>query len=144
MKSKQYLEFLLESGMVGSKEIKKIINYRRGGKKEILEDMLLSLDIFTEKQLASKQSDYLDLSVIFELKPFIDWELIERFDLDYLRSNVIFPLVVSDEVLYLATRSPLDTRKLEEFELVFNMKLEPVISTRSEIEGIIKLAKNRR
>jgi len=143
MKSKQYLEFLSESGMVGSKEIKEIINYRRGGKKEILEDMLLSLDIFTEKQLASKQSDYLDLSVIFELKPFIDWELIERFDLDYLRSNVIFPLVVSDEVLYLATRSPLDTRKLEEFESVFNMKLEPVISTRSEIEGIIKLAKNR-
>jgi len=137
MKTKRYLSFLVESGIVGSEEVKKIINYRKQGKGESLEDILVTLDIFTEKQLANKLSNYLNLSVIFELKPFINCELLKGFELSLLKNSLIFPVLQSDDTLYLATRNPLDTRKLDELEEVFDLKIKPIISTKNEIRRVI-------
>ncbi len=143
MKTKHYLSFLVESGIVGREEVEKIINYRKLGRGEVLEDILLTLDIFTERQLANKLSNYLNLSVIFELKPFINWELLKDFELDYLKSNLIFPVLHSENTLYLATRNPLDTRKLYELEETFNLKVKPIISTKSEINRVISYIEER-
>lgn len=139
MKEISYLDFLMVNGKLNKNNVDEIMSYRKKNKAIAFEEVLLELKIFKECELSKKLVDYLNMSVIYNLKPFINIELFRKYNLEVFKAYNVFPVIFSNDTLYVATMSPLYQERLKSLEKEFKIKVSPIISTKSEIIKVLSL-----
>lgn len=139
MKEVSYLDFLMINGKLNKNNVNQIMSYRKKNKPIAFEEVLLELKIFKEYELANKLINYLNMSVIYNLEPFINMELFKKYNLEVFKKYSVFPVIFSNDTLYVATMSPLYQERLNNLEKEFQIKVSPIISTKSEIIKVLSL-----
>ncbi len=135
-KRKKIGELLIEKNLVTESQIKEALNYQK--KKGVpIGEALVELGYISSDVLVEVLSIQLDIPYVNLYKYPIDESLIGKIDGDLAKRFSVFPIKERDGKLILAMKDPLDVIAMDEVARTTGMEVEPVITTKPEIQRVL-------
>lgn len=134
-KKKRIGDMLLEEGIITQEQLEDALERNRTAKKKIGE-MLVDLGYTTEEAIATALSKQLNLPIISLHGMTIEDEILKLADGALLRKHLMMPFEYSEynmNIIRVAMADPMDMRGVDDFSIVTNLQVEPVIATTHEI-----------
>lgn len=103
-----------------------------------LGEILVELGWVTAQQIAQTFSHYLDIPFINLAQVDIEIEILQLLPENIIRRYQIIPVKLEQNTLFVATSDPLNLIALDEIRLISKYKINPMIATQKEIQGIIE------
>lgn len=128
-------DMLLEEGIITKEQLEDALERNRTAKKKIGE-MLVDLGYTTEEAIAKGLSTQMDIPVISLQGMKIEEEILKLADGNLLRKHVMIPFEYSADnmnIIRVAMADPMDMRGMDDFSIITNLQVEPVIATSHEI-----------
>lgn len=133
---KALIPALIDEGLL-SKEDAETINEEIKMSSDRICKILVALGFIDELRLASFLSKYLDIPFVNLLNQQIDGAVTRIIPADIARKYIIIPLFDVMGALTVAMGDPLDYQAIEEIEYISGKRIEPVVSTISEINTML-------
>lgn len=128
-------DMLLEEGIITKEQLEDALERNKIAKKKIGE-MLVDLGYTTEEAIAKGLSTQMNIPVISLQGMKIDKEILNLADGNLLRKHVMIPFEYSAgnmNIIRVAMADPMDMRGMDDFSIITNLQVEPVIATPYEI-----------
>ena len=136
VKKASFEEFLVERNMLTREQAGEIREERtRTGVS--LEQAIASLRFLAEEKLYQVLAEFLGLTYVRASTHLIDKNLIEKVPARFVTHYNFVPVEVHDGILRVAVCDPQDTHLLDELHLVLKRRVEPVVSSPTEIAKAI-------
>lgn len=128
-------DMLLEEGIITKEQLEDALERNKSAKKKIGE-MLVDLGYTTEEAIAKGLSTQMDIPVISLQGMKIEEDILKLADGNLLRKHVMIPFEYNADnmnIIRVAMADPMDMRGMDDFSIITNLQIEPVISTPHEI-----------
>lgn len=128
-------DMLLEEGIITKEQLEDALERNKTAKKKIGE-MLVDLGYTTEEAIAKGLSTQMDIPVISLQGMKIEEDILKLADGNLLRKHVMIPFEYSADnmnIIRVAMADPMDMRGMDDFSIITNLQVEPVIATPHEI-----------
>lgn len=128
-------DMLLDEGIITKEQLEDALERNKTAKKK-LGEMLVDLGYTTEEAIARGLSKQMDIPTISIQGMKIEDEILKLADGNLLRKHVMIPFEYSADnmnIIRVAMADPMDMRGMDDFSIITNLQVEPVISTSSEI-----------
>lgn len=128
-------DMLLEEGIITKEQLEDALERNRTAKKKIGE-MLVDLGYTTEEAIAKGLSTQMDIPVISLQGIKIEEDILKLADGNLLRKHVMIPFEYKADnmnIIRVAMADPMDMRGMDDFSIITNLQVEPVIATPHEI-----------
>lgn len=134
-KKKRIGDMLIEEGIITQEQLEDALEKNKTAKKKIGE-MLVDLGYATEEAIATGLSKQLNIPTISLQGMTIEEDILNLADGNLLRKHVMIPFEYSEynmNIIRVAMADPMDMRGVDDFSIVTNLQVEPVIATPHEI-----------
>jgi len=134
-KKKRIGDMLLEEGIITQEQLEAALDKNRAAGKKIGE-MLVDLGYATEEAIAIGLSKQLNIPTISLQGMAIEEDILKLADGNLLRKHVMIPFEYSEynmNIIRVAMADPMDMRGVDDFSIVTNLQVEPVIATSHQI-----------
>ena len=132
-------DMLLAEGAVTQEQIEEALSTaRRDGKK--MGEKLVELGYVTEDTIAQVLSNQLHIERVHLAEAYIDESFVKLIQGDVLRKYAMIPLAYDKENVnrvQVAMSDPMDMGAMDEFSIITNLQVEPVIATKYEIDSAL-------
>ena len=128
-------DMLIDAGLITEEQLGLALKYGRENSKKLGES-LIELRFIEEKQLLAELADQLNLEQVHLIGMDIPPELIGLVKVSVLRKNLMIPYAyVKDSIneVKLAMADPMDMRAIDDFSIITNMQVQPVIAPIADI-----------
>lgn len=126
---------LIEAKLITGDQLGEALKYGRENSKKLGES-LIELRFIEEKELLAELAKLLSLEQVHLIGIDIPSELIGLVNVDVLRKNLMIPYAyVKDSItqVKLAMADPMDMRAIDDFTIITNMQVQPVIAPVADI-----------
>lgn len=131
MKRKRLGDLLIEHGLLTDEQLMKVLSEKP--REEKLGDVLLQQGIITEQQLLEVLEMQLGIPQV-QLYHFpFDAKLFNLIPKDVAKRNLIVPLKVEGDKLYVAMKDPMDFITIDDLRLITGFQIIPAIASREDI-----------
>lgn len=134
-KKKRIGDMLIDEHMITEEQLKQALPIAQESQKKIGE-VLVELGFVTEEGIAHALSRQLGIDVVTLNGAKIDEELLKLVNGTLLRKHTMIPFEYARDnlnVVHVAMADPMDMTAIDDFAIVSNMQVEPVIATTREI-----------
>lgn len=134
-KKKRIGDMLIEEGIITQEQLEDALEKNKTARKKIGE-MLVDLGYATEEAIATGLSKQLNIPTISLQGMTIEEDILKLADGNLLRKHVMIPFEYSEynmNIIRVAMADPMDMRGVDDFSIVTNLQVEPVIATPHEI-----------
>lgn len=134
-RKKRIGDMLLDEGIITKEQLEDALERNRTAKKKIGE-MLVDLGYTTEEAIARGLSTQLDIPVISLQGMKIEEDILKLADGNLLRKHVMIPFEYNENnmnIIRVAMSDPMDMRAMDDFSIITNLQVEPVIATSHDI-----------
>lgn len=128
-------DMLLEEGIITKEQLEDALERNKTARKKIGE-MLVDLGYTTEEAIAKGLSTQMDIPVISLQGMKIEEDILKLADGNLLRKHVMIPFEYKADnmnIIRVAMADPMDMRGMDDFSIITNLQVEPVIATSHEI-----------
>ena len=101
-------------------------------------DFLLHQEILTDSQITIALSQQLNLEVINFKKVKVSKEVLDKIPVKFVWYYKFMPVEIKNNVLTIVSAIPFDVKGLDEIRLNLKMKINPCLTTESELIGALK------
>jgi type IV pilus assembly protein PilB len=126
---------LKEMGFINDKDLEEGLNFQKKEKIR-LGEALVCLGKITKSQLDYVISKQIDLPFVIVNKDQVDFDLLKRFSLEFMKSHKALPLFVDDDTISVVTDDPFNDEILNYFTKLSGKKV--ILSVASE-ENILDI-----
>lgn len=134
-RKKRIGDMLIDEHMITEEQLKQALPIAQESQKKIGE-VLVELGFVTEEGIAHALSRQLGIDVVTLNGAKIDEELLKLVNGTLLRKHTMIPFEYARDnlnVVHVAMADPMDMTAIDDFAIVSNMQVEPVIATTHEI-----------
>jgi type IV pilus assembly protein PilB len=130
-------EILLESGVLGIEQLKKVWEKQKETNKKI-EDVLLEYEFVTKKDILTAQAKMMDFEFV-DLSSIkgIDNKVLSAIPENIIKRYRVIPVDVEDGILKVAMKDPLDLFAIDDLRLSTSMQINAVFADVDEINKLI-------
>jgi type IV pilus assembly protein PilB len=132
-----FVNVLLEGNLITEKQLKDAKDKQIGAKKPI-QELLVEMDFIKEEDLIKISSKVFDMPVLELRKEEIDSSATKLISYDVAKRYGVFPVRKEKDALLLAMSNPQDIIALDDIRIMTNMKIKPILSTKSDIANFIE------
>lgn len=128
-------DMLIDAKLITGDQLGEALKYGRENSKKLGES-LIELRFIEEKELLAELAKLLSLEQVHLIGIDIPSELIGLVNVDVLRKNLMIPYAyVKDSItqVKLAMADPMDMRAIDDFTIITNMQVQPVIAPVADI-----------
>lgn len=128
-------DMLIDAKLITQEQLELALTYGRENSKKLGES-LIELRFIEEKQLLAELAVQLNLEQVHLIGMDIPTELISLVKVSVLRKNLMIPYAyVKDSIneVKLAMADPMDMRAIDDFTIITNMQVQPVIAPIADI-----------
>lgn len=134
-------DLLVEASIITEAQLQETLQKKSPGQR--LGDALVERGYLTDRQLIEVLEYQLGIAhVALNMYP-IDVSLLEFVGEDFARQNYVLPIEKKDETIRVAMADPMDYVAIDDIELMTGFKVQPVISSKSDILESIEKISNR-
>lgn len=132
-----FLNVLLEGNLITEKQLNDAKDKQIGAKKPI-QELLVEMGFIKEEDLIKISSKVFDTPVLELGKEEIDSSATKLISYDVAKRYGVFPVRKEKDALLLAMSNPQDIIALDDIKIMTNMKIKPILSTKSDIANSIE------
>ncbi|MFQ5867776.1 MAG: hypothetical protein ACE5IT_07265 [bacterium] len=132
-----FLNVLLKENLITEKQLNDAKDKQVGAKKPI-QELLVEMGFIKEEDLIKISSKVFDMPVLDLGKEEIDPSATKLISCDVAKRYGIFPVRKEKDTLLLAMSNPQDIIALDDIKIMTNMKIKPILSTKSDIANFIE------
>ena len=128
-------DLLLDEGLITGEQLEKTLKLAKETGKRIGET-LVENGIVTERDIMNALSHQLGIEIVSLIGVEISKELLGLVDASILRKNRMVPIDFYNgnvNVVRLAMADPMDMAAVDDFMMITNLQVEPVLALRNEI-----------
>ncbi len=130
-------ELLVERGLISDQQLSQIDPSRELDGEALLGELDRN-EVVTRKDAYLALAEEYDVAFIDLSNHNLDLSLLETFPQKLIYRQLIFPVEIRDDVLYIATADPSDLYPLDEAGAAMGMVVEPLLAERTEIAKLVK------
>ena len=131
-------DILINQGLVTNAQMADALGRMRGGKRNMLGQILVEMGALTHEQLTLAVADQLNIPVValagFSIQP----EVLNLVPKDYAIEHQILPLLLTEKALVVAVESPLDAEHLDKLRFSTQKQIIPVIAPAADLHHRIE------
>jgi type IV pilus assembly protein PilB len=127
------IDTLVKEGLISQEQLSDARAKYRGAKKPI-QDLLVEMGFIKEEDLLKVSARVFNMPVWDKAKETIDAALTKILPYDLAKRCGVFPIRTDADTLIVAMSDPQDIMALDDIKLATNLKIKPVLSTKSEID----------
>lgn len=132
-----FLNVLLKENLITEKQLNDAKDKQIGAKKPI-QELLVEMGFIKEEDLIKISSKVFDMPILDLGKEEIDPSGTKLISCDVAKRYGIFPVRKEKDTLLLAMSNPQDIIALDDIKIMTNMKIKPILSTKSDIANFIE------
>jgi len=132
-----FLNVLLRENLITEKQLSDAKDKQIGAKKPI-QELLVEMGFIKEEDLIKISSKVFDMPVLELGKEEIDSSTTKLISYDVAKRYGVFPMRKEKDALLLAMSNPQDIIALDDIKIMTNMKIKPILSTKSDIANSIE------
>lgn len=134
-RKKRIGDMLIEEGLITQQQLEEAFERNKELKKKIGQ-VLVDMGYVTEEAIAKALSRQLNIPMISLQGIKIEDDVLKLVDGDLLRKYVMIPYEYSEDnmnMVRVAMADPMDMRGIDDFSIVTNLQVEPIIATTHEV-----------
>lgn len=134
-KKKRIGDMLIEEGIITQEQLEDALEKNKTARKKIGE-MLVDLGYATEEAISTGLSKQLNIPTISLQGMTIEEDILKLADGNLLRKHMMIPFEYSENnmnIIRVAMSDPMDMRAMDDFSIITNLQVEPVIATSHDI-----------
>ncbi|MGC8925092.1 MAG: hypothetical protein ACP5LO_03595 [Calditerrivibrio sp.] len=133
---------LKDMGMINDKDIEEGLQLQKKEKIR-LGEALVKLGKISKAELDYVISKQIDLPFVIVSKDQVDFELVKRFSIEFMKSHKALPIYADEYNISVITDDPFDTKVVEYFERVSNKKVLLSVASEENILDILNMVEGK-
>ena len=134
------IEFIIQNKNINREKLEELFQ-RASELGESIDQTIIKKGLFTEHEMLTFYSDYLDLAYYESLAKFsVPEEFVENVSVAFARNYNLVGLEKTDGEMLVATCRPLQLSPMDELSNILGVSVKPVLAPRVEISALINKA----